>query len=886
VAFISGRRLGQLVAVLVLIAAPVIYGATSAGASTRRLKVSDIVPLPARASALGAVPSAKQLHVTVALKPQNSAGLQSLLTAVSTPGSPQFRRYLTTAQFAQRFGASPAEVSAVQSALRADGLTVSAPEANGLTMSASGPTTAMERAFSTSLSQVRLHGGRVAYRNTSTPTVSGGLAGDISGVIGLQNVYRHTPVSPYRAHHPAATKRSAVHTNVATGGPQPCAAATAAAQNPQTDGYTADQLADYYDFSGLYHAGDEGAGQTVDIFELEGNYPSDIAAYQACYGTNAKVTYTKVDGGAPAPVAGSDGVETELDVETVIGLAPKASIDVYQAPPDTDAEFTDELSAIIAHGTGKVISISYGGCEPDAEGDPVTLTENNLFKEAAVEGKTVFASSGDEGSAGCDADNEPAPPTPASDQVKVSVEDPASQPDVTGVGGTVLYPRGSTANPPALWTPGTASTEGVWNDGSTLDPTAGFETGATGGGDSIFWPMPSYQSSASSSLGVINSNSASGASCNTASSTRCREVPDVSAVADPYTGYIIYYAAGGPPDWFGIGGTSGSSPLWAALATLANASTACHGASLGFLNPELYKLASSSAYGSDFHDVDAGDPAAPGENNNDSLYNNTTGDGTTGLYPVKAGYDQATGLGSPVGANLAKGLCSALPADAISVKSPGSRTGTQGKKVSLAVHATNNSHNVLSYKATGLPRGLRIGSSTGVISGKPSKAEKTRVSVKVTDAFGTSKTVKFAYKILGRPTAKSVKLSGVGKRTPRLRFTLAAGTYAPALRAVAFTVPHGVSFARKHKSLVNGITVRNRAKVKFTASVKKGVLTITFSKTQRHATVTITRPTLGVSRNEAAKVRRHEVKKVIFSIRPRDAKRTTTKISETLKKFS
>jgi subtilase family serine protease len=905
VAFISGRRLGQLLAVLAVIAAPVIYGATGAGASARRLRVGDVVPLPAHAATVGAVPAAKPIQVTVALEPQDSAGLQALATGVSSPGSPEYRHYLTTAQFAQRFGATGAEVSAVQSALRTDGLQVSAPASNRLTMDASGTAAAVEKAFSTPLAQVRLHGGRVAYRNTATPTVSGGLQGDISEVIGLQSVYRHTPLGPLRpraAVHGTASRRAqaAAKPAVATGGPQPCAAARNAAAyygtstTPGTEGYTADELADYYGFSGLYHAGDQGAGQTVDIFELEGNYPSDITAFQQCYGTHAKVTYTKVDGGAAAPVAGQDGYETELDVETVIGLAPKASIDVYQAPnTNTDTPFIDELSTIVAHGTGKVISISYGGCEPDSVGDPAIITENTLFKEAAVEGKSVFASSGDEGSSGCAADTEPAGPPDTTDD-ELAAEDPASQPWVTGVGGTVLSQAGSTNGAPNLWSPGAAAKEGVWNDGTQGDPVDGYQTGGTGGGDSIFWAMPGYQSGSASGLGVINSHSSSGSSCHTSSGNYCREVPDVSATADPYTGYMIYYAAAGAPDWFGIGGTSGSSPLWAALATLVNASSACAAKSVGFMNPALYDVAGTSAYSKDFRDINAADPISPGQPNNDALYDNTlapgvgpVADGTHGLYPVKSGYDQATGLGSPIASSLAGTLCSARAAS-LSLQNPGSRTGTVGRSFSLQLHLTGTAQKLgITYRARNLPAGLLINSRSGLISGVPRTPARRTVAVSAADVYGHSASARFRLTVMGRPTARAVKLSGLGRRRPRLRFIVGAGTYAPALRAISFTVPRGVSFARRHKPLQKGIKVWNgRRRASFTTRLRKGILTITFRKTLRRAAITVTRPTLRVSRTGAKQVRRRAVKKLTFSIRTRDARRTTTKIPESLKKFS
>ena len=102
-----------------------------------------------------------------------------------------------------------------------------------------------------------------------------------------------------------------------TGGPQPCAAAQAAATVQGAN--TADQIASAYGFTGLYQAGGLGAGQTIAIYELEPNDPSDIAAFQSCYGTQTSVSYVQVDGGAGS---GPGSGEAALDIEQAIVLAP------------------------------------------------------------------------------------------------------------------------------------------------------------------------------------------------------------------------------------------------------------------------------------------------------------------------------------------------------------------------------------------------------------------------------------------------------------------------------------------------------------------------------------------------------------------------------------
>ena len=223
--------------------------------------------------------------------------------------------------------------------------------------------------------------------------------------------------------------------------------------------------------------------------------------------------------------------------------------------------------------------------------------------------------------------------------LNLAVSDPASQPDATAVGGTSLGHGTRTLGPPP--------TEQAWNDALY------YSEGAGGGGISTTFAMPSYQQA----LGVVSGSS--GTPCANAGGD-CREVPDVSADADPSSGYIIYDSVNYPPTagtdnpWTALGGTSGAAPLWAAvLAVVASANG--NTAGYGLLNPALYLLAQQTP-GTYLNDVTSG--------NND--YNATAG----GQFPAMAGYDMATGLGTPVASALATGL-SSLP---LSVTISGSQT--------------------------------------------------------------------------------------------------------------------------------------------------------------------------------------------------------------------
>jgi hypothetical protein len=634
----SVARITATVLAGVALAAP---GAFAAVTPSRAVRVGAAPALPANAQPLGAVPGAKPLKLTVALASQDPIGLAELASEVSDPSSSRFRQYLSVSRFARRFGATPASVTTVREALRGQGLTVGAPTANDLTLPVSGTAAQVEQAFATPLSQVELADGRTAYANAEAPAVSASVAPFVQGVIGLDDLGRDDPQevttrslvrrsrsAPARS----ANSESVGNVQVATGGPQPCEAAQELQQpfefapGKSAAGVTADQVATAYQLSGMYRAGDFGAGQTIALFEQEAFLPSDIAGYQSCFGTSATVTPIDVDGGPEASEEGD--AEAALDIEQVIGLAPQAHVLVYQGPIEQNVAPVDIIARIVSDDSAKVISTSWGICE-ELSGSSVIAAENTLLQEAAAQGQSFFSASGDSGSEQCSQFK-------ASNK-SISVLNPASQPFATGVGGTTLFSRDEGGA--FFYTGELSPSESVWNDGS------GQAGGATGGGVSRRWAMPSYQTGATPGVGVIKAG-LSGGACGGA--TLCREVPDVAANADSRTGYIVFADVEEEDGWTFVGGTSAAAPLWAALTALANASPACHGLSVGFANPSLYALA-ASAYASDFRDVTEAS-IFTGKANNNELSESSP-------FPVSANYDMTTGIGAPIGESLAGGLC-------------------------------------------------------------------------------------------------------------------------------------------------------------------------------------------------------------------------------------
>ena len=836
------------------------FGAATASASTALIKVGSTPVIPHGARVVGSLPSTSKLDLTIALQPQNPAGLQALATEVSTPGTPMFRHYLSVSQFAQQFGATPLQIAAVESTLRAQGLSVGTPTANDLTIPVTGTAAQVQNAFSVSESQVKLPSGRTAYANAQAPTLQSSIARYVQGVIGLDNVNPDQPAGMSTQTRPTAKlARAASRPHVPTGGPQPCPSATAL---QPSGGLTADEIATAYQFSGLYGAGDLGAGQTIAMFEQQPYSPTDVATYQACYGTSASVSNVDIAGG-PGPFAGDDG-ESALDIEQAIGLAPKANILVYEGPNTATVQI---ISTIVSQNLAKVISSSYGLCEVLTGGTTVNA-ESPLLQEAALQGQSFFISSGDSGSNMCfQADQS---------NTTLSVIDPGGQPFATGVGGTTLF--ANTANGAGFYAPGDTPVQGVWNDGFVNNKASG-----SGGGISSSFGMPSYQSSAPTSLGVTNPNSSSQPCGGT---TFCREVPDVSADSDPDTGYAVFSSSGGNPSWGVTGGTSAAAPLWAAFTALANASGTCRGLPIGFANPSLYQIAGSS-YLNNFTDITTASPIS-GEANNDALSQFSISGNPNDLFPLATGYDMATGLGSMIAPNLAASLCSLrAPVYTVSVGFPGNQISIVNHGAALQVHAADSGGASLSYAAAGLPPGLAINPTNGVIAGTPAVTGNFTVTVSAGDAFRNGSSTAFHWAIVkpGSPTSSGDSLGNLSKRKAKLSFKLAAGSFAPPIKSFSVSLPGGLSFAKKAKTLGKGIVLKgaNGKQAKYSLKLSRGVLTISLKSPQTNLSFSIAPPATSVSSSLAGKVRNRKVKKLSVIVKVVNTSRATTRLTLKLK---
>jgi uncharacterized protein (TIGR03437 family) len=543
--------------------------------NSRRITLAGRVTARVRAGRdLGRVPGGFQLPgITLYLKP--SADPAALLRDQQDPASADFHKWLTPEQYADRFGASQADINQITAWLQSQGLTVLDVALGRDSITVSGTADQVQSAFQTPIHQYNVNGEQ-HYSNAGDPSVPAALAPLVSGIRGLHDF------------HPKPRVRTPAPELILSG---------------STHALGPDDFAAIYNVAPLYQAGVDGTGQKLAVVGQTALQTSDLTTFRTKFDLpTLNLTQILTNPRQNPGVIAGDLLEANLDLEWSGAVARNANIVyVYSNDVWTSATYA------VDHNVAPVLSMSYGACEL------MDLADLPLFQQIAqranTQGITWFAASGDSGAGDCDdsgvavASNGPA------------VDSPASIPEVTGMGGTEFNEQGG-----AYWSAAGAAQgyipEKVWND-TAFDG----QLSAGGGGASIFFPRPSWQTGP----GVPNDG--------------IRHVPDISfsSSADHVPYYVV---VNGRTSYFG--GTSAAAPTMAGVAALLNHYLASTGsqsqAGLGNINPQLYRLAQSNP--AVFHDVTIGDnsvPCAigvPGCNK--------------GSYGSVAGsaYDQASGLGS------------------------------------------------------------------------------------------------------------------------------------------------------------------------------------------------------------------------------------------------
>jgi len=463
-------------------------------------------------------------------------------------------KHMARADYEKAHGADSADLDKIRKFAQEFGLTVhdTGTELARRTVVLSGTVANMQRAFNVELKEYSHPQGNFRGR-VGEIKVPAEYADVISGVFGLDNRPQAHP------HFRRLSQGPGLKPHVASASHDP------------------NEIAKLYDFPD-----GDGSNQCIGIIELGGGFRlDDLNNYFTALGLNTpQVIAVSVDGATNSPsTPDSDDGEVVLDIEVAGAIAPAAKIAVYFAP-NTDRGFLDAITTAVHDSTNQpsVISISWGSSESQWTKQARTNFDE-AFQSAAAMGVTVCVASGDNGS---------------SDGVNDGhdhVDFPASSSFALGCGGTSLQASD-----------GEIVSETVWHDS---------QGGATGGGVSRDFPLPSWQQG----FNVPKSSSKNGG----------RGVPDVAGDADPNTGYNILVDG----EHAVFGGTSAVAPLWAALVARINQQT---GSPIGFLNPQIYNKAAEAA---GFHDITQG---------------------SNGSFNAAQGWDPCTGLGTPDGAQLLAAL--------------------------------------------------------------------------------------------------------------------------------------------------------------------------------------------------------------------------------------
>jgi subtilase family serine protease len=648
----------------------------------------------------GAADPSQTIDVQVWLKLHNEKQLDTLVQDQRTKGSPNYHRWLNQSDFNARFSPTSEEVKAVSNFLRAHGLTVTDVAENNFYVNVSGTIANVEKAFNVRIDSYAFDG-QTYYSNTADPSVNDSSGGLVAAVTGMDDYGYHPNVavpiaadgSPssfvplnsvpngafFEGQCFGSTEMDAFDTEdgsiTATYTGNRYGADILNNEHPQANaghrapcGYSPDEMQTAYDMKPLYDQGLDGSGQTIVITDAFGSptIRQDAAAFSELYKLpKIDLTVDRAPGvwhnDSRVLDAASWAGETTLDVEWAHAMAPGAKIVLVVGPTDTGS-LDEAINWSVVHHLGDVISNSWSTYE--GLGNPARFNRvNKILEQAAAEGIDVNFGTGDYGD----------------DTWAVgfkTVDFPASSPYATAVGGTSLALN---TDDSIAWQTGwgtnivkIASGAGFNPDGSyspdpataVVPPTVagipGLPTafwGGGGGGASLIYSKPSFQSSLPGDM---------------------RMVPDVSMLGDPYTGAEVIQTVDGRLSISSIGGTSLSTPMFSGLAAIAS-QAAGHG--LGQVAALVYGLPSSA-----FTDVTQKDSVtnvtgqlsgaattgygpgslaqpANGASYFSALYNSPFSTnwfviafGTDTSLAAGSGWDDVTGLGTPDGANFVNAI--------------------------------------------------------------------------------------------------------------------------------------------------------------------------------------------------------------------------------------
>ncbi len=573
--------------------------------------------------------------------------LKALLAAQQNPASPSYHKWLTSEQFAARFGMADSDLAKVQNWLEQQGFSIDSVSRGKDMIRFSGTAAQAESAFGVELHTYSIptaRGKESHFAPATALTVPTALSGVLHSVRGLDNFKPHTHLAPHRAQlKPNYTLNY---------------------YGSQYVFFDPGDIATVYDLNKEYNSSWTGSGQTITIIGQSAIATSDLDAFWTAAGiTRDDPTVTLVPGtGDSSTLADGDEAESDLDLEWSGAVARGAALNFVYVGGSASADAFDSILYAIDNQLGNIISSSYGDCETDLGG----YTLETYLERAASQGQTVLSASGDSGATDCLADTS----LTLAQQQGLAVDYPASSPYVTAVGGTQI----STANA-NYYTPG----DGYWSS------VSGSSTTVTSQNSTALQYIPEQAWNESSDECAQNATTAADAICAGGGGVSSlftkptwqtgvagipadgkRDVPDVALnAAIYYPGYLFCTSdttfwdtgdgqvssctSGFLDSSTGIpttgGGTSFATPIFAGMLAIINQQQS-YTTGQGLVNPTLYTLAANSAtYASAFHDITTG--------NNACSLSGYCASATTSNYSATTGYDLATGLGTVDLFNLA-----------------------------------------------------------------------------------------------------------------------------------------------------------------------------------------------------------------------------------------
>jgi len=631
---------------------------------------------------LGRVPADKEQKLTITLKLHDQAGFDQAVKNLYDAKSPSFHKWFTDSDF-EKYAPTAAEYNTVKQELLKQGFTVLSEDPHRLSIRVHGTTANVEKAFQTQLHTFK-YKNNTFQAHVTDAQLSGEAGKLVDGVAGIERHQIHPAVTiannprtgaplfkkPFNTSAGLLTKEitgtpisAPIHSKYTTGGSEPTAIYSGNAYDINPDlvvAYSPAQLQAHYKLPALYSQGYDGTGQTIalvegygyDAIQLDANTAATVWGLPKLTAKNFQLIYP--EGKPLLPDAGDEEgwtVEIALDVQSAHAIAPGAKIVVLASAGQDDEDQLASIQYVITRKLANVISNSWENAAEIVAGPAEEEAFNRVLEVGVASGVSIQFSSGDGGDLGLE--------TPVGD-----VDVPSNSPYATAVGGTSIL------NNPA----GGADVVTGWgndlayvNLGGPVDPPTSFSFfyAGAGGGESAYWPKPWYQSALPGTG---------------------RQVPDVSAVADPFTGFAIIFTDEGTQYLeAGIGGTSLASPIFTATWAIANQ---YNGASLGNAAYAVSKLKAGEitdvtgttplnstdvtgtvydASGQHFYSTDAlFSEAYPVQTQTEfvsGLWNIVPGEeaiaisfGTDSSLTVTPGWDNVTGYGEPNGLPFIQGV--------------------------------------------------------------------------------------------------------------------------------------------------------------------------------------------------------------------------------------